>query len=203
MHLNVLNETQLTQLELLKNFKREFTLVGGTAIALQIGHRKSIDFDLFKSIPFSTQKVKSKLSEKNIRFSILFEDFDGVHLQINGVKWTFFYYPFEIKQSLIKIQAFNMPDLLTLAAMKAYAIGRRSKWKDYVDLYLLLKKHFSLNEISEKAQQIFGDSFSKKMFKIQLGYFVEMDYSEPIEWIIKPIQEEEIKSFLLKVATNN
>ena len=48
MHLNVLNETQLTQLELLKNFKREFTLVGGTAIALQIGHRKSIDFDLFK-----------------------------------------------------------------------------------------------------------------------------------------------------------
>jgi hypothetical protein len=41
------------------------------------------------------------------------------------------------------------------------------------------------------------------MFKIQLGYFAEIDYSEPIEWIIKPIQEEEIKSFLLKVATNN
>ena len=203
MHLNVLNETQLTQLNLLKNFKREFTLVGGTAIALQIGHRKSIDFDLFKSIPFSSQKVKSKLSEKNIRFSILFEDFDGMHLQIDGVKWTFFYYPYDIKLSLIKTTTFNMPDLLTLAAMKAYAIGRRSKWKDYVDLYILLKKHFSLNEISEQALQIFGDSFSKKMFKIQLGYFEDMDYSEPIEWIVKPIPDEEIKSFLQKIATNN
>jgi len=203
MHLNILNDSQLTQLDLLQTFKREYILVGGTAIALQIGHRKSIDFDLFKSIPFSNQKIKTKLLEKNIRFSILFEDYDGLHVIIDGVKWTYFFYPFDIKQSLIKTKQFNMPDLLTLAAMKAYAIGRRSKWKDYVDLYLLLKKYFSMHQITTRAQEIFGDSFSKKMFKIQLGYFTEMDYSEPIEWIINPIHEDEIKSFLLEIATND
>jgi len=40
-----------------------------------------------------------------------------------------------------------MPDLLTLAAMKAFALGRRSKWKDYVDLYYLIKDFFGINDI--------------------------------------------------------
>ena len=49
-----------------------------------------------------------------------------------------------------------MPDLLTLAAMKAYALGGRAKWKDYVDLYILLRDHFSLAQISEKSKDLFS-----------------------------------------------
>ena len=52
-----------------------------------------------------------------------------------------------------------MPTLLSLAAMKAFALGRRAKWKDYVDLCFLIRDHFSVPEIIREAQRLFGDSF--------------------------------------------
>jgi len=52
MHKEILDNNQLSLLDLVKSFRREFYLVGGTAIALHIGHRRSIDFDLFKATPY-------------------------------------------------------------------------------------------------------------------------------------------------------
>lgn len=71
-----------------------------------------------------------------------------------------------------------LPSLLTLAAMKAYALGRRSKWKDYVDLYFLLKGYYQLEDVIRKANEIFGDLFSEKLFRAQLSYFDDVDYTE-------------------------
>ncbi len=71
-------------------------------------------------------------------------------------------------------------DLISLAALKAYALGRRSKWKDYVDLYFIFKNGVSLREVIEKAQDIFGDNFNEKIFKSQLAYFDDIDYSEKV-----------------------
>jgi len=90
-----------------------------------------------------------------------------------------------------------MPDLLVLAAMKAYALGRRSKWKDYVDLYFILRDHYSIREISKKATEIYNQLFSEKLFRAQLSYFEDIDYSEQIEFIVPDIPEKEIKKFLV------
>jgi len=93
-------------------------------------------------------------------------------------------------------------ELLDHAAMKAYALGRRSKWKDYVDLYFLLKKKFSFDEISQRAIEIYGDLFSDKLFRSQLSYFEDIDYTEEVEYIISdPPTEDEIKHFLVEVST--
>jgi hypothetical protein len=46
--------------------------------------------------------------------------------------------------------------LLEIAALKAYAMGRRAKWKDYVDMYFLLKYHFTIDEIAKKTDEIFA-----------------------------------------------
>jgi len=73
-----------------------------------------------------------------------------------------------------------MPSLLTLAAMKAYALGRRAKWKDYVDLYFIMKDFHSLQEIIKQAKKIFGDEFNEKIFRTQLSYFEDINYSEKI-----------------------
>ncbi len=73
-----------------------------------------------------------------------------------------------------------MPNLLTLAAMKSYTLSRRAKWKDYVDLYFILKKFHSLTEISQTAKKIFGQEFNEKTFREQLAYFEDIDYSEDI-----------------------
>jgi hypothetical protein len=95
----------------------------------------------------------------------------------------------------------KMPDLLTLAAMKAFALGRRAKWKDYVDLYFILKDFHSLNEISQKAKELFGEMFSDKLFKMQLSYFNGISYEEAVTYVIpNPPTEEEIKLFLTDIS---
>lgn len=97
---------------------------------------------------------------------------------------------------------FKMPDLLTLSAMKAYALGKRSKWKDYVDLYFILKNYYSVNEISEKANMIYTDLFSEKQFRAQLCYFNDIDYSETVTFLNEAPSEIEIKTFLTETAIN-
>jgi len=92
-------------------------------------------------------------------------------------------------------------ELLQLASMKAYALGRRSKWKDYVDLYFLLRDHFTLADICAEATRIFGELFSEKMFRSQLCYFEDIDYTEAIDWlIVDPPTDEEIKQRLTEIA---
>jgi hypothetical protein len=94
-----------------------------------------------------------------------------------------------------------MPDLLTLAAMKAFALGRRAKWKDYVDLYFILKNYYSLAEISGKANELFGEMFSEKLFKMQLGYFKGISYEEEVTYLIpNPPSENEIEAFLTAIS---
>ena len=81
-------------------------------------------------------------------------------------------------------------------------LGRRSKWKAYVDLYFLLTEHFSIQEISAEATQLFGELFSEKMFRIQLTYFEDVDYSEEVEYLIEtPPTDQQVKDKLTELAT--
>jgi len=84
--------------------------------------------------------------------------------------------------------------------MKAYALGRRSKWKDYVDLYFLLKFKLSMEELIEKAKEIFSSHFNSKLFREQLCYFDDMDYSEAIEYIDYAPSDQEVREFLTGTA---
>ena len=120
----------------------------------------------------------------------------------------------------------RLPSLLQLAAMKAYALGRRSKWKsaskreqsqtclgyaeceqtrtkfkDYVDLYFLLRDHFTIADITACATRLFGELFSEKMFRSQLCYFDDVDYTETVDWLIpNPPTDDEIKLALTEIA---
>jgi hypothetical protein len=93
-----------------------------------------------------------------------------------------------------------MPDLLQLSAMKAFALGRRSKWKDYIDLYYILKEHYSVGQIVSSADSIFGQLFSEKLFRAQLSYFEDIDFSEPVEFLKEEISPVEVKEFLIGKA---
>jgi len=86
--------------------------------------------------------------------------------------------------------------------MKAFAMGRRAKWKDYVDLYFILRDYYSVNEISQEARKIFGQLFSEKLFCEQLAFHKDIDYSEPVEYLVEPVADDEIKSFLIDKATD-
>jgi hypothetical protein len=97
----------------------------------------------------------------------------------------------------------SLPSLLSLAAMKAFALGRRAKWKDYVDLYFIIKDFYSITEIAAEANKIYGTLFSEKLFRTQLTYFNDVNYSEEVEYIIpNPPTEEEVKEELIRIATD-
>lgn len=201
-HNAILNDKQIELLPLIGEFKREYYLVGGTAIALYLGHRRSIDFDLFKFAPLNRKKNIERIRQFGYEPLITWNVTDQMNLVVNDVKLTFFHYPFQIKSNNVFDGRVRIPDLIDLAAMKAYALGRRSKWKDYVDLYFLLKEQFSLETISQRASSIYGNMFSDKLFRSQLSYFEDVDYTEEVEYTIpNPPTENEIKNYLIQVST--
>ena len=198
MHKEVLTKEQERLLPLVTKFTEKFGLVGGTAIALQIGHRRSIDFDLFSLEGFDNHKIKNIVKNGLWEIDKIYSDEEGQFtFFIDGVQFTFFEYPFKIEFPEYLDKFLRMPDLLTLAAMKAYALGRRTKWKDYVDLYFIIKDHHSLVEIAEKGREIFAGEFNEKIFREQLGYFQDINYSEVVEFLPGfEVSEQEIKDKL-------
>lgn len=201
MHDEILNKAQTELLPLMSQFKRGFYLVGGTAIALYIGHRRSVDFDMFKPSLLRHKKILDKLEASSFEVMVTRRVEEQMNLVVNGVKLTFFQYPFPVVAGNKFKDVFKTPSLVSLAAMKAYALGRSSKWKDYVDLYFLLTRYFSLKEVSAKATEIFGELFSEKLFRAQLSYYEDVDYTEQVEYIINnPPDDDVIKETLTKLA---
>jgi len=170
MHPDILTPAQSALMPLVKSFSQDFGLVGGTAIALHLGHRRSIDFDLFSSKEFDNAKVDRVFRDENGQFT----------LSIHDIRFTFFHYPYPIEYAEYFDGTCRLPDLVTLAAMKAFALGRRAKWKDYVDLYFILKLHHGIQCVADKAKQVFGNEFNARIFREQLGYFHDIDYSEEV-----------------------
>jgi hypothetical protein len=198
MHKDIFNQNQIELLPLVKQFKKEFYLVGGTAIALYLGHRRSIDFDLFKFNQIKPKSIVEKISEYNFPHLVTRRVTEQLNVTINEVKFTFYQYPFKINAPVNMEDILRLPELIDLAAMKAYALGRRSKWKDYIDVYFILKDHFSINQIAERSTFLYGQLFSEKLFRAQLSYFDDINYSDPV--IGPSIAESEIKEFLIDMA---
>jgi len=182
-HKEVLTREQQALLPLVASFSGEFGLVGGTAMALHIGHRFSIDFDLFSGNEFENFKIRKRILKLKKIDRVLRDETGQYTLIVDGVRLTFFQYPFPIRFNKKLDDVIKLPDLLTLAAMKAYALGRRAKWKDYVDLYFVMERYHGISKIVKRAKQIFGTEFNEKMFRSQLAYFKDIDYSEKIIYV--------------------
>ena len=183
MHKEILTQGQLTLLPLIKKFSDDFYLVGGTALALRYGHRRSIDFDLFTKKSFENQKILRLIRKNHHINRIHVDETDQLTLIADTIKITFFRYEYPIKHIEKLDDIITMPDPLGIAAMKAFALGRRSKWKDYVDLYFILQ-HYSLKKIVKKAREYYpAGEFDEKLFRIQLAYHSDLSYIEPIEYM--------------------
>jgi|SRR3989344_4463342 len=200
MFSNVLDPNQSILLPFIQSFSSDYYLVGGTAIALHLGHRRSIDFDLFTDRSFDPVKLRAKIL-KTHHITHTFNQGEGdLTVLVDNVKITFFQYPFIIDRLIAFEDYIKLPDLLTLGAMKAFALGRRAKWKDYVDLYFIFQK-YSFRELIDKTFSIFASEFNEKLFRTQLAYFEDIDYSEKIEYLPGfEKNDDEIKQFLEKIS---
>ena len=201
MHLEILSKEQHDLLPFIKKYSKNYYLVGGTAIALHLGHRGSIDFDLFTDVKVNVLSLKRQVLESGFSSNIIVQKSDQIHFIVNNVKLTFFEFPFYIEAPIYYDNFFRIPDLLTLAAMKAFALGGRGKWKDYVDLYFILKKGYSITDICSKAKELFTDVFNPVLFSKQLCYFDDISFDEQVEFMPGfEVSEKEVKEFLIDAA---
>lgn len=201
MHDEILTKEQRALLPLVAKFKRDFGLVGGTAIALHIGHRESIDFDMFSPVEFENSSLRSIFSRANERIDIIRNRKGELTFIVNGVHMTFLHYPYPIEYAVPFKNTARLPTLLTLAAMKAFALGQRNKWKDYIDLYFILRDHHALTDITKKAEDLFGPHFNAKLFRQQLSYFNDMNYSEAVVFRYGfEVSDEEVKRALTEYS---
>lgn len=182
MHDNIFTPEQHRLLPMLADFSKDFGLIGGTAIALQLGHRRSIDFDLVTFSNLRTEYIRKRVRENYTINSTLVDEQDELTLVVDQVKITFLHYPFRINFEEAFQDFLQMPSLLSLASMKAFTLGRRAKWKDYVDLYFIINK-YSFKDVIQKAREIYGNEFNEKLFREQLAYFADIDYSETIDYM--------------------
>ena len=201
-HQDILDKKRQELLDKLLPYTKDYVLGGGTALALQLNHRKSYDFDFFSSNSI-IKNLLEKLS-KTIRIANVSVDSTDelTFFTKDNIKVTFLYYPFgylfPIEMLSNGLKMFGIKDI---AIKKAYTIGRRGEYRDYFDLYAILKDNLiDLAKLISSAKKIYGSVFDEKIFLTQLVYFDDL-----ISFDIIPVSEsnlpkpEEVKSFFEKL----
>jgi len=180
-----------------------FYLVGGTALALQIGHRLSVDFDMFSSEelpPNLLRQVKRVFLKSSI--SVTYRVPEQLNLLIDNIQATFFYYEYPVVDSFVEYKGVSLVSTREIAAMKAFAVGKRLAYKDYVDWYFLLKEGYvKLDEVISLCEKKFGKEFNDRLFLGQL-VFMEDVPTQKIDFLRDPVDRNEIQSFLENTVRN-
>ena len=193
-------------LELLKALMQEpalceLRLVGGTALALQYGHRSSIDLDLFGKIDIDAYELQEILSKHGM---LRVENETKIIHQyiIDNIKVDVVNYPFEWITPMIEDEGVRLASPMDIAAMKVNAIEGRGTKKDFIDMYMLLQ-HYSLEEILGFYQQkypnhsIFRALRSMTYFddaeeQFMPRMFVDTTWEEMKQFIINRVKEVRI-----------
>jgi hypothetical protein len=197
MNLQVLPKKQQDLLEALadKSWIKDFYMAGGTALALQIGHRESIDFDFFTQKEFDHRFIISEL-EKLGEFEIFHEADQTVNGRLNGIRISFFYYKYKVLNDFLIYKNIKLASLFDIALMKLEAISGRGSRKDFIDLYFLLS-HFNLEEIYNNYHKKYGTGRDNKYHLLKsLAYFEDAE-REKIPNMLIEIDWEEIKKKIL------
>ena len=196
---------QVAQLECIK----PYILCGGTALAMQIGHRKSEDLDFMMWRTSRTQKpevdwnaIERELTEKIgtiDNFNML--GFDQVEFLVRGVKFSFFvsdnYSP--VTAPIDYMGNIRLADAVSIMAMKMEAMLRRMKFRDYYDIYSILKEGYPIQEGIEKALNYSRHRLSSKNIIMMLlaGQFIPDNNFSNLEPKYD-VTKEQIREYILK-----
>jgi hypothetical protein len=194
--LEILDDTRQKVFHQLKAFELEGYLAGGTALALQLNHRTSVDFDIFLHTPIdSTLRRKIKMIFGNQPYEV--NTTDQITFPLNeGIEITFLYYWYPHIRPLVSTASLSLASIYDIIADKAHTLGRRALWRDYVDLYVAMKQYdMNIEHIISLAAQKFEGEFVKEQFLEQLSYFDDLTVV-PVDFMAQLYKPDEIKSFL-------
>lgn len=197
MHPESINQkTRLVFEKIIKSgLVSNFYLAGGTALAIQLGHRESIDLDFFSQENFSNSDLKHKLPESG-KFYLSSEEEGTLHGVLDEVKLSFLKYGYNLLYPLIDFDGIRIADERDIAAMKIDAISSRGSKKDFIDLYFLLEK-YSLEELISFFEKKFNQiEYNKLHILKSLVFFTDAE-NEPMPVMRKNADWEEIKSKII------
>ncbi|MGB2761942.1 MAG: nucleotidyl transferase AbiEii/AbiGii toxin family protein [Minisyncoccales bacterium] len=200
LHYDLLDKERRQVFKKLKLFGKEGVLSGGTALLLQIGHRFSFDFDIFldrevKRADLLKLRRLFKIIEVKRNISEQLDVITSDNISITLVRYP--YKPLFKTVPTISLPLFSVKDI---ALDKAFTIGRRALWRDYVDLFFLLKKKYiTIVEVIKLAEKKFDIEFNDRLFLEQLSYFKDLEIVK-VTFLKEKYSPEEIKDFLKKQA---
>ena len=150
----------------------DFNLVGGTSLALQIGHRNSINIVLFGNSEINSELFIEKLSQFGV-VKVAQSTKNILITKINEFKVDFVNYKYPLLTDYLFLENIRMLSTKDISAMKLNAIAGRGSKKDFIDLYFLLDEH-SIKKILSFYENKYADSY---IFMVQksLTYFDDAD----------------------------
>lgn len=169
----------------------DFYLAGGTALAIQLGHRKSMDLDWFSAAKFLNADLKEKLSKLG-GFELTGEDKGTIHGILDGVRVSFLHYGYKLLFSLLDFENIKLADERDIAAMKVDAVSSRGSRKDFIDIYFLLEKYPLAELIVFFEEKYAGIKYNKLHILKSLTFFEDAE-NEPMPMLIKSVEWEEVK----------
>ncbi len=192
----LLPDTQDLLVKMVKDctFLDKYVLVGGSALSMHLCHRKSEDLDFFTyEDSFNKQEIFNYVKTFKNK-EILHQTDEQIDLLLDGVKVTFFNAKWGFLRP-IKIQKFNLSSLESIAAMKVNVLFLRAKYRDYYDIYNLVKNGMGLKKIFECSLNVL-EGINFKLFVVALLYTDDIEddnigYLEPSEILSK----EDIRTY--------
>lgn len=176
-------------------------LAGGTALALQIGHRKSFDLDFFTKQEFNEAQMSAKLSS--------LPEFvqDGtakwtVWGKIGKTKFSMFYYKYPLLEKTVLFEGLQLASLADIAAMKIHAIEDRGTRRDFIDVYFLSKK-YTLEEMLNFYQKKYA-VLEDHLYSIlrSLDYFEDAEQEKQMPQMLINVSWEEVKEYFRKETSS-
>jgi predicted nucleotidyltransferase component of viral defense system len=186
-------------LELLTRIMKEdvfdqFYLVGGTALALQIGHRVSVDIDMFGKCEIQEDLFLEKLSTIDT-VTTLKKSQNILICKVGNVKVDFVNYQYPIIENIRETNTIRMASIIDIAAMKLNAIAGRGSKKDFIDIYYLLRT-YSIEQLIALYLKKYNDG-SEFLVRKSLTYFDDAD-TETTPYMFENIAWEDIKLSILE-----
>lgn len=169
----------------------DFYLTGGTALALQIGHRESIDLDFFTHKDFSPQTLQIQL-EKIGRLENLSLEKGTLNCFLENTQIQFLHYPYNMLEGKIAWEGIYLSSVLDISCTKIITISQRGSKKDFIDLYFVLKKYdlpFLFTKLKEKYPQT---GYNEIHLLKSLVYFEDAQH-QPLPKMHVKIDWEEVK----------
>ena len=193
-----LETVESSTLELLKKLQRlpvleQTRLVGGTALALQLGHRKSIDLDFFGTVDCEAEYLRESIA--GIASLTILKESPHIHIYIvDGIKVDIVNYTYPWLDDVVLEQGLRLASVSDIAAMKITAIIGRGTKKDFIDIAFLLP-HFSLEEILHFYAAKYNDS-SVFMAMKSLAYFDDAE-ADPMPDMFVNQSWQQVKAYIL------